>query len=251
MMRNAANIQEVKHGVDLGTIIEGAGIELRPAGSGRLRGLCPFHQEKTPSFFVFQDHGRWRCFGCGEHGDAIDFLRRSRGLSFHEALQALGVDDPKRTAAELDRIREERSRRRVFEWRERETARTLGAAIRLCHEALERITPENFESFALILDQLPILTYQHNTLIHGNPEDRAALVRELAGLQLFPRRLLFRRDFDFSAWLRSVQNNRGAENERRSRGTRGDSKGAATKETRHSNKSPGGELVPTRQAICD
>lgn len=66
---------------DLAAIIEEAGIELRSAGGERLKGLCPFHSEKTPSFFVFRDRQRFHCFGCGVGGDVIDFVQQHRPLS--------------------------------------------------------------------------------------------------------------------------------------------------------------------------
>jgi len=51
--------------------------ELRPAGTGKLKGRCPMHQERTPSFYVFVDHQRWRCFGaCAAGGDVIDLAKR-------------------------------------------------------------------------------------------------------------------------------------------------------------------------------
>ena len=222
-MGSAADIREPKQAIGLAAVVEAAGCELRPAGPGRLRGCCPLHSEKTPSFFVFIARQRWRCFGCGEGGDLIDFIRRARGCSFGEALSILGVDDPKRTAAELSRIRIERKRREAERWRERETAWTLARAIRTCHSMLARITPETLDQYDLIIYQLPILEHQHDILIHGDPEDRTALVRELAGLRLLPRRLMFRRDFDFSAWVRQISD-RGAEYEssRRHRGTQSD-----------------------------
>jgi DNA primase len=56
------------------------GVELKPSGYGRLIGLCPFHNEKTPSFVIYPE-GRFYCFGCKEHGDAIDFIRKQQGNS--------------------------------------------------------------------------------------------------------------------------------------------------------------------------
>jgi DNA primase len=53
-------------------------------------GCCPFHPDKTPSFTVYPDH--FHCFGCGAHGDAIDFLQRIKGLTFTAACDCLGVN---------------------------------------------------------------------------------------------------------------------------------------------------------------
>lgn len=66
------------------------------AGGGRLKGLCPLHAEKTPSFTVDPAKGYFHCFGCGEGGDAIAFLRKVEGLSFVESVERLarvaGID---------------------------------------------------------------------------------------------------------------------------------------------------------------
>lgn len=64
-------------------------VTLRPAGVGSLKGLCPFHDEKTPSFHVRPTVGRWHCFGCGEGGDVINFVQRINGVSFVEAVEHL------------------------------------------------------------------------------------------------------------------------------------------------------------------
>src|SRR5436305_10335730 len=52
-------------------------------------GLCPFHNEKTPSFYVVEDKGFFHCFGCGAHGDAIGFAMRDENLDFIEAGERL------------------------------------------------------------------------------------------------------------------------------------------------------------------
>ena len=65
-------------------------VTLRKAGGTRLKGLCPFHQEKTPSFHVDPDKGFYKCFGCGKAGDAITFVRETEQLNFTEAIEALG-----------------------------------------------------------------------------------------------------------------------------------------------------------------
>ncbi|MGH3761794.1 DNA primase [Actinophytocola sp.] len=64
-------------------------VSLRRAGGGALKGLCPFHDEKTPSFNVRPTHGTFHCFGCGEGGDVIAFLMKIDHLSFVEAVERL------------------------------------------------------------------------------------------------------------------------------------------------------------------
>ena len=86
------------------------GRRVRLAKSGRQwKGNCPFHGEKTPSFYVYDDH--YHCFGCGAHGDAITFVMQSEGAAFMEAVERLaaeaGLEVPKPTpeAAEAERRR--------------------------------------------------------------------------------------------------------------------------------------------------
>ena len=64
-------------------------LQLRNAGGGSLKGLCPFHDEKSPSFNVTPSKNLFYCFGCAEGGDAISFLQRIDNLSFTEAVESL------------------------------------------------------------------------------------------------------------------------------------------------------------------
>jgi DNA primase len=67
----------------------GERVALRAAGGGNLKGLCPFHDEKSPSFNVTPARGLFHCFGCGVGGDVIAFVQRTDGLSFAEAVERL------------------------------------------------------------------------------------------------------------------------------------------------------------------
>lgn len=78
-VRDRAKIEEVV----------GAYLALRNAGGGSLKGLCPFHDEKTPSFQVTPSRGFYYCFGCGEGGDVISFQQKIDNLSFAEAVERL------------------------------------------------------------------------------------------------------------------------------------------------------------------
>ena len=69
--------------------VVGEYLQLRNAGSGSLKGLCPFHEEKTPSFHVTPARGLWYCFSCTEGGDVIKFVRKIDNLSFTEAVERL------------------------------------------------------------------------------------------------------------------------------------------------------------------
>jgi DNA primase len=72
-------------------------------------GLCPFHQEKTPSFYVVDDKAFWHCFGCPAHGDAITWLERTERLDFLEAVERLaelaGMELPTQSPQERSAVR--------------------------------------------------------------------------------------------------------------------------------------------------
>jgi DNA primase len=107
------SIERVREAVDMAELV-GAKTDLRRVGS-RWTGLCPFHDERTPSFSVDPERGLYHCFGCGVGGDAIRFVQETEALDFPEAVETLaeryGVrlereeDDP---AAEQRRRRRER-----------------------------------------------------------------------------------------------------------------------------------------------
>ena len=91
-------IDEIKQRVDI-TDLVGTRVTLKKAGR-TLKGLCPFHDEKTPSFVVYPDQGSYHCFGCGKSGDAFTWMQETEHLDFGEALRHLaqraGVDLPER-----------------------------------------------------------------------------------------------------------------------------------------------------------
>src|SRR3954467_12012660 len=76
-------------------------------------GLCPFHNEKTPSFYVVEDKGFFHCFGCGAHGDAIGFIMRADNLDFIEAVARLageaGIAVPQQTPQERERAQRQKT----------------------------------------------------------------------------------------------------------------------------------------------
>lgn len=100
-------LEELRARIPLASLI---GRKVRLVRSGKqMKGCCPFHGEKTPSFYVYDDG--YHCFGCGAHGDAIGFVMQSQGLGFMEAVTQLageaGLEVPKPTpeAAEAERRR--------------------------------------------------------------------------------------------------------------------------------------------------
>ena len=88
MVTANVDIPALKARHPLGDTVEASGVRLR--GRGRVRqGVCPFHDEVEGSFTVYADSERFYCFGCGEGGDVLDFIRRSENLSLPEAIARL------------------------------------------------------------------------------------------------------------------------------------------------------------------
>ena len=108
-----ASVEATKQAADIVALVEGY-TRLRKSGS-RFVGLCPFHQERTPSFGVSPDRGTYKCFGCGEGGDAIAFVEKQENLDFVGAIEFLadrfGVAlEYEETSPEQDRLRKRRER---------------------------------------------------------------------------------------------------------------------------------------------
>ena len=82
------SIAEVREKARIDDVVS-AYVSLRNAGGGSLKGLCPFHDEKSPSFHVTPSRGFYHCFGCQAGGDVITFLMEHDGLSFTEAVESL------------------------------------------------------------------------------------------------------------------------------------------------------------------
>ncbi|MCQ4162096.1 DNA primase [Roseomonas sp. GC11] len=96
-------LEELRLRTPLAPLI-GRSVKLTRAGR-QWRGCCPFHGEKSPSFYVYDDH--YHCFGCGAHGDAIAFVMQSQGASFPEAVERLaaeaGLEVPKASPQQAKR----------------------------------------------------------------------------------------------------------------------------------------------------
>ncbi len=88
-------VAEIKERLGVAEVVASY-VQLKPAGRN-MKGVCPFHNEKTPSMMVSAEKGIWHCFGCGEGGDIFKFVMKMEGLDFRQALEVLA----KRAGVEL------------------------------------------------------------------------------------------------------------------------------------------------------
>ena len=99
-------LEELRARLSLSDVV-GRKVSLKRRSGSEYAGLCPFHNEKTPSFTVNDKKGFYHCFGCGEHGDAVGFVMKTEGLSFPESVEKLarevGLPVPRATPAERER----------------------------------------------------------------------------------------------------------------------------------------------------
>lgn len=96
-------IEQIKSRLDIVDVV-GRVVTLKKAGSN-YKGLCPFHNEKTPSFIVSPEKQLFTCFGCGITGDVFEFVKRTENLSFREAAEKLGSElgiEIQRTGGKID-----------------------------------------------------------------------------------------------------------------------------------------------------
>src|SRR5207302_545560 len=108
-----SSVEAVKSAAEILPLVEDY-VRLRKAG-GTYKGLCPFHQERTPSFTVTPARGTFKCFGCGEGGDAISFVEKMEQVDFVGAIESLGKRfgvelEYEQSSPEADRERRRRER---------------------------------------------------------------------------------------------------------------------------------------------
>jgi DNA primase len=145
-------VEEVRARADLVEIV-GDHVALKRAGK-EFRALCPFHHEKTPSFHVVPSKGFYKCFGCGESGDAFAFLMKRAGLSFQDAVRQIAArvgveipevvtrstDDPNRALYEAVAFAAEFYQQQLWEKSTGERARAYLVTRELTRPQAERFT---------------------------------------------------------------------------------------------------------------
>ncbi len=135
-------------------------------------GLCPFHDERTPSFIVDTNRQRFKCFGCGESGDVLDFVQKIHGADFKGSLSILGIASGRKNRPDPVQVRK-RDLERAFRLWEREYFAKVSAEYRLLNKALDALNPESADE---LLKRRTILEY-HLDILSGCDEDKVELYR--------------------------------------------------------------------------
>jgi len=110
-------IDDVLQRTDIMSVVQRY-VTLKRSGTSH-KGLCPFHQEKTPSFYVTPSRGIFKCFGCGAGGNVIKFLMDIEGWSFPEVVRTLageaGIEIPEQTTEEEEASRQRMEERKLYQ----------------------------------------------------------------------------------------------------------------------------------------
>ncbi len=106
------SVEDIKSRLDIVDLVSEY-LALKPSGQGSFKACCPFHHERTPSFYVSRNRQTWHCFGCNEGGDQFSFVQKIEGMEFREALEFLA----QKTGVELPKFDHEKAgaRKRLFE----------------------------------------------------------------------------------------------------------------------------------------
>ncbi len=180
--------------INLPSLVQREGIELQRSGQG-YKGLCPFHDERTPSFTV--KGNKFHCFGCGAHGDAADFIQKLKGLSFKEALIYLGIETGRLTPEQRQRVRTEAQERKrrvnlvtAFRKWEVRHSNILGKKIRAAYGWIQRniksptdLQDDTGDSLAEIYHWLSIWEDHLQVLASGTDEEKYELFEEVTHAQ--------------------------------------------------------------------
>jgi len=159
---------------DIIQTIEQAGYE--PKRKGKSYWLnCPFHEEKTPSLKIDTDKQRFYCFGCGQHGSAIDFIMALHGLTFKEALQYLNIQDPIKIDSQQQK---KRSLVKAFREWESSFKKELTDYYRDFHATTRHLqTMDEVEEYAKDFHLMPVVEMYLDILTDGNDEDKYNLMK--------------------------------------------------------------------------
>ena len=136
------------------------------------KGLCPFHMEDTPSFFVSKE--RFKCFGCGESGDVIDFVQKYYNIDFLQAIKQLEI---KTTNTEYSVLKEKQDLKNKFREWESGYFQELCMYLRICRKLLKNKL--SWKSREIIYKSIPKLEYHADIIQHGDDKLKYELYKDV------------------------------------------------------------------------
>lgn len=148
----------------------GLGLDLKKQGQNYVT-TCPFHADRIPSFTVFPGSNTFRCFGCGEYGDAVDLVAKIKGISLLQAARELAGDMPVGTVYISHKAQEDQEFKTIVDY----AYRRLAMIYRAIHMAL---TPENLNDLAEWVRFLPVLEEVLNYLASGDKEKQTEVLNK-------------------------------------------------------------------------
>jgi len=170
-----------KNSIDIVQTVEAAGVELKQQGN-RYVGCCPLHNEMNPSFYVLPEKARFKCFGCGEGGDVIDFTQKYYGLSFKNALKHLGIETGPLTSSVRQNIKKHKRRaeliKRFQEWESSYLDHISKLYRKTRKLMLNGIPPEDLHWHAPLFHMLPVWEHYRDILINGTDLEKYELYKE-------------------------------------------------------------------------
>jgi len=202
-----------KNNLDIVSIIESTGVKLNRSGNRHV-GLCPFHAEKTPSFYVFDDN-RFKCFGCSVYGDVIDFVQKLYGLSFPDALKHLGIEkdeaslnpEIKLKIEQRQLERQEAKRKKKFRADLQNTLLILISATKKAAKNFK--TVDDIEKHGDILQSLPWWEYCLDLISFGTEEEQDFVIEQFKDEEVLPVKGFFKPEFDYTNWLKEFNKQNG------------------------------------------
>ena len=163
---------------DIIQVIRNEGIDLKKSGR-YYKACCPFHHEKTPSFTVYPNNSFY-CFGCGESGDAIDFIMKHRDMSFKDSLAYLGIKGSYRPK-EPDR-KQIIMRRLIKEFRQWEQGyydELTSVYRRFNALKIKFKTMAEAEKYSYYYHKISIYEHRMDILFHGDDKEKYELFKEV------------------------------------------------------------------------
>lgn len=155
------------------------GVELKQRGNLFLAKCC-FHEEKTASLTVYQEKQRFECFGCGKHGDVIDFVRFKHNMSFLEAKRYLLMGDNPKPIGRVG-VDKQDLLRRFRKW-EKKYFTSLAKEYKMLLYQIENVKQEyewEFKSVLVNYHRLPVVEYLLDVMIEGTDKDKLELYRRI------------------------------------------------------------------------